>query len=108
MEGELVTSDNEPDEKESIFFTEIEAAKFLKMTPRMLAERRRAGKISHTREGKYVSYTREQLEEFCRVHSTVGPAKYKIKDSEIMVVSVSNGTEARSVVSRLLKRRTID
>lgn len=42
-------------------FTEPEAAAFLRMTPRMLAMRRRAGKIRFRKDGRYIVYTKPDL-----------------------------------------------
>jgi len=45
-------------------FTEREAAEILKMTPRMLATRRRAGKIRCIKDGHFIVYKVEHFAEY--------------------------------------------
>lgn len=47
-------------------YSEEEAATILGMTKRMLAMRRRAGKIGHVKDGRYIGYTQEHLDRYCR------------------------------------------
>jgi hypothetical protein len=49
------------DEIEHQIFTEEEAAFLLKMTPLMLARRRRAGKIAAIKDGHFIRYTWQHL-----------------------------------------------
>lgn len=49
-------------------YSEEEAAALLKMTPRMLADRRRAFKISCNKDQAYISYTGEQLLAYLSSH----------------------------------------
>ena len=48
-------------EQDGEIFTEEEAAAILGMTPRMLARRRRAGKIGAIKDGHFIRYTRQSL-----------------------------------------------
>ena len=45
-------------------YSEHEAAEILGMTPRMLADRRRAGKISAIKDGHVIAYTAAHLTEY--------------------------------------------
>jgi len=49
-------------------YSEEEAAEILGMTPRMLATRRRAGKISAIKDGHVIRYTSEHLSEYQKNH----------------------------------------
>lgn len=50
--------------KEDALFTEREAAAILNMTPRMLAARRKAGKIGCCKDGRYVVYSGKQIADY--------------------------------------------
>lgn len=52
--------------------TEAEAAALLKLTKRVLVDRRRAGQICGVREGTFPSYTGDRLEELSPNNSKLG------------------------------------
>ena len=49
--------------------TQREAAEILGMTPRMLAARRRAGKIGWFKDGKWIGFTPQHVEEYIKACS---------------------------------------
>ena len=51
-------------ENDQVVFTEAEAAEILKITPNMLAKRRRARKIACIKDGHFIGYTRQHLLEY--------------------------------------------
>lgn len=79
------------------WFTEEEAAAILKMTPDMLARRRRAGKIAAFKDGRAVAYCWDHLEAYrqsCIRQNTPNSAVKKLENV------------SPSVLIRALRKRT--
>ena len=51
---------------EDKIYNEKEAAALLGMSARMLARRRRAGKIRHIKDGDFIAYRQTHLDEYCK------------------------------------------
>ena len=57
-------------------YSEAEAAKVLGLHPQTLRRRRLAGKISHLKDGRWVRYTRQHLEDYAATRAVdVTPPK---------------------------------
>ena len=70
-------------------YTEAQAADLLKMTPRMLAERRRAGKIGHIKDGRFIVFAQQHLDEYRRAHQRRGVYADQPSDTERLLDVVS-------------------
>jgi hypothetical protein len=98
-----IPEDDQPSRKDEIY-TESEAAALLKMTPRRLADRRRAGKIACIKDGRYVAFTRQHIEEYCRAYRRGSVFSDNAgADEEIVLMSLS-GSAARSIVSQFAEK----
>lgn len=61
--------ENESSGRPEDLFTEAEAARYLRMTVRMLQERRKSRRICCIKDGNYIAYTREQLDAYWRANT---------------------------------------
>lgn len=69
----------------SKLYSEDEAATLLGMTRRMLADRRRAGKISAIKDGHVIAYTAAHLTEYQKNHQKKSAASVQDIDSELLI-----------------------
>jgi hypothetical protein len=67
--------------------TESEAAAILNMTPRMLADRRRAGKISSVKDGHVIGYTLHHIAEYQRRFQRKGKSGAEL-DTETLIAAL--------------------
>lgn len=63
-------------------YSEKEVATLLGMTERMLAQRRRAGKIGCMRDGKLIAYSAQHIETYLRRHELRAGSRPKDKTPE--------------------------
>jgi hypothetical protein len=71
---------------EDKIYNEREAAALLGMSERMLAQRRRAGKICHIKDGDYIAYLQSHLDDFCK-RSEKGAPSEKVAKSNARITS---------------------
>ncbi|MBN9547241.1 MAG: hypothetical protein J0I19_17380 [Alphaproteobacteria bacterium] len=69
----------------SKLYSEKEAAEMLGMTPRMLADRRRTGRISAIKDGHLIAYTAAHLTEYQKNHQRRSTASIEELDPELLI-----------------------
>jgi hypothetical protein len=66
--------------------SEAQAADILNMTPRMLADRRRAGKIGSIKDGHVIAYTMQHLADYQRMFQRRGNARAELDTKTLIKV----------------------
>lgn len=75
-----------------MIFSEEQAAAFLQMTPRMLADRRRAGKIRCIKDGRFIAYTTKHFAEYLNV-SEKRAGEHLLSDTSFLLEAVKEHLE---------------
>ena len=76
-------------------YSEEEAASLLGMSPRMLANRRRAGRIGAIKDGRVIGYTLAHLKEYLRRSQRRSAASIDELDPELLIKALQKKLQTK-------------